>query len=312
MTFKKAERTQAKLKLGLSGPSGSGKTMSALRMATAIGKKIAVIDTENGSASLYADKFDFDTLSLEPPFTADKYVAAIEAAERAGYEVIIVDSFSHAWAGEGGTLDKKADLDARGGNGFGNWRGPKSDYARIKNALLHSSAHVIATIRSKQAYAITNENGSNKVQRLGLDPIAEPGLEYEFSVLFEIAINHKAQATKDRTSLFGENVFLITEETGQKLMKWLAEAKAPEPPKATETESTAPKTEPEKKSGSGVPCDLCKTELVLHSSGAGYICPKAKAKKDGHTRFSNDKLTEYQARAKTLGLGNHSQPDVNL
>lgn len=310
MVFRKAERKQAKLKIGLSGPSGSGKTYSALRLASAIGKRIAVIDTENGSASLYADKFEFDTLTLEPPFTADKYVEAIETAEKAGYEVIIVDSFSHAWAGEGGTLDKKAAIDARGGNNFSNWRNPKQDYARIKNALLHSNAHVIATIRSKQAYAITTENGSNKVQRLGLDPIAEPGLEYEFSVLFEVAIDHKAQATKDRTSIFKDNVFLITEETGQQLMKWLSDAK-PAEPRLVSTPESKPKDEKPKATTSGVPCDLCSTDVVLHSTGAGYICPKAGAKNDGHTRFAIDKLGEYQARAKTLGLGAKAANDVN-
>lgn len=227
--FKKAERRQAKLKIAISGPSGSGKTMSALRVAKAIGGRVAVIDTENGSASLYADKFEFDTLSLEPPFTFDKYTAAIEAAEKEGYDVIIVDSFSHAWAGEGGTLDKKSALDARGGSGFANWKNPKQEYAKIKNALLHSSCHVIATIRSKQAYAQVEENGRTKVQRLGMDPIAEPGIEYEFTVMFEVAIDHNAQATKDRTSLFSDKVFLITEETGQKLMTWLQSAKPAEP-----------------------------------------------------------------------------------
>src|SRR5512139_2870939 len=103
MTFKKAERTQATLKIALTGPSGSGKTFSGLIIAAAIGKKIAVVDSENKSASLYADMdkgalagIAFDVLDIEPPYTVAKYVAAIEAAEKAGYDVLLVDSISHA------------------------------------------------------------------------------------------------------------------------------------------------------------------------------------------------------------------------
>lgn len=288
--FKKAERRQAKLKIAISGPSGSGKTMSALRLAKAIGGRVAVIDSENGSASLYADKYEFDTLALEPPFTAEKYVEAINAAEKEGYDIIVVDSFSHAWAGEGGTLDKKGALDARGGSQFGNWRNPKADYAKIKNALLHSSAHVIATIRSKQAYAISDDNGKSSVRRLGMDPIAEPGIEYEFTVMFEVAIDHNAQATKDRTSLFNNQVFLITEETGKTLMAWLGDAK-PEEPKAArpaQTQAEEPKA---------AFCEICSTQLQLSPKSGGYYCPKFKDKARGeHTYVPGPDLDGFIKR----------------
>ena len=109
--FKKAERRQAKLKIAITGPSGSGKTYSALSIATGLGKKIALVDTENYSASLYSDRFEFDVLALEPPYTVAKYNVAIQEAQKAGYEVLIIDSISHAWAGDGGLLSKKEALD---------------------------------------------------------------------------------------------------------------------------------------------------------------------------------------------------------
>jgi hypothetical protein len=305
--FQKAERRQAKLKLGIMSPSGGGKTKSALRLAVGIGGKIAVIDTENNSASLYADQFDFDTLNIEPPFTANKYVEAIKLAEREGYDTIIVDSFSHAWAGAGGTLDRKAALDARGGNNFSNWKNPKEEYAKVKNAILQSSCHVICCIRSKQAYVLVDDNGKQKPQKMGLDPIAEPNIEYEFTTVFEIAMDHNAVASKDRTDLFDKQIFLITEETGQKLIKWLLEAKpeesfhkepdAQEPkykwdkPEGAGVEAQSPKAKP-----SGVFCNLCQSEVILHSNGSAYVCPKRSKKADGHLAFILSELGKYQAQ----------------
>ena len=123
--FKKAERKQSKLRLGLNGPSGSGKTYSALLIAKGLGSKIAVADTEKGSASLYSDLFQFDTLEISPPFTPEKYIQAIEAAEKEKYDVLIIDSFSHAWMGEGGVLEQKALLDQNPkSNQFANWKKP--------------------------------------------------------------------------------------------------------------------------------------------------------------------------------------------
>lgn len=217
--FKKAERRQAKLKIALSGPSGSGKTYSALALATGIGGRIAVIDTENGSASLYADRFEFDTLQLRPPFEPKKYVEAIKAAVDAGYDVLIIDSLSQVWAGEGGVLDKKAALDQRGGNQYANWKGPKAEHQKFKDAILHSPIHMIATLRSKQGYQIDEQ--SKKVLKVGMDPIAEPGLEYEYTTVLDIAMDHNAMASKDRTSLFDQAVFKISAETGKQFVAWL-------------------------------------------------------------------------------------------
>lgn len=249
--FKKAERKQAKLKTAVTGPTGSGKTWSALRLATGLGGKIAFIDTENGSASLYAEHFDFDVLDIAPPFTTDKFITAINAAEKAGYATIVIDSLTHAWAGEGGLLEQKAALDARpNSNHWTNW-GPidKKDH-ELKNAFLHSSCHIIATMRSKMEYTQTQSGDKKKIEKLGLAPIQRDGLSYEFSVVFDIGMDHKAEVSKDRTHLFDDSAaFQITEETGKLLANFLNSGKEvdfsrPEPPK-TETKATAkPPTKP--------------------------------------------------------------------
>jgi KaiC/GvpD/RAD55 family RecA-like ATPase len=135
LAFKKAERTKAKLKLAITGPSGSGKTMSALRLAKGIGGRIALIDTENESASLYSDRFEFDTLALSPPYTTDKYLEALKAAMDAQYDVVIIDSISHQWAGEGGILNRKEQLDSQLGQAHSRAREVQVSHSSLQYSL---------------------------------------------------------------------------------------------------------------------------------------------------------------------------------
>lgn len=225
MAFKKAERKQTKLKIGISGPSGSGKTFSALRLATGIAKKlngkIAVIDSERGSASLYSDKFDFDVNDLNPPYTTEKYIDAMKEAVAGGYSVLVIDSVSHAWAGEGGLLNQKEQLDSRGGNSFANWSKMTPKQERFISAIIHAPIHVIVTMRSKQEYAQITDGGKLKVQKLGLAPVQRDGFEYEMTIVFDVAMNHEAETSKDRTGLFVDKIFQITEQTGDVLIEWL-------------------------------------------------------------------------------------------
>jgi len=223
--FKKAEKKKAKLRLGISGPSGSGKTYSALRLASGFGGKIAVIDTEKGSASLYADKFNFDVVELSPPYTTERYIDLIKLAADEGYEIIIVDSISHAWAGEGGLLNQKEQLDARGGNSFSNWAKMTPKQEKLISSLISCPAHLVVTLRSKQEYIQVSENGKSKIQKVGLAPIQRDGFEYELTTVFDIAINHEAQASKDRTGLFVDKTFSITEEVGKQFRVWLDSGK---------------------------------------------------------------------------------------
>jgi len=224
--FKKAERTQVKLKLALTGPSGSGKTYSALLMAAGLGKRVALICTENQSAALYSDLIPFDLLPLEPPYIIQKYLSGIAAAEALKYDVLIIDSISHAWAGDGGLLSKKEALDSRGGNSYTNWAGITKEHEAFKAALLAASIHIICTMRSKQDYVLEiNDKGKQAPKKIGLAPIQRDGMEYEFTTVFDIAMDHKAIASKDRTGLFDGLIFKICEDTGKILLSWLSTAK---------------------------------------------------------------------------------------
>lgn len=223
--FQKATRKKSKLRMALIGPSGSGKTFSALELATGLGGRIALIDTERGSGDLYADRFQYDTLQLEPPFTPQKYIRALKAAEDEGYDVIIVDSLSHAWAGEGGILDihDSASKASRSGNGYVVWKDVTPQHEKIVNAILGARLHVIGTIRTKTAYEVVEDDRGKKApKRIGLAPIQRQGMEYEFTCVLDLSVDtHVATASKDRTGMFDGQHFLITEKTGAQLLAWL-------------------------------------------------------------------------------------------
>lgn len=224
MQFSKAVRKRAKLRLALTGPSGSGKTYGALMLAKGIGGKIAVIDSEHGSASLYAHLADFDTLELAPPYSPERYIEAIKAAERAGYDVIVIDSTTHEWSGSGGCLEineHTANAKFRG-NTWSAWNETTPRHRAFIDAMLQSSAHIIATGRSKTETAQTEEGGRKKVVKLGMKTEQRDGFEYEFTVVLDIThAGHYATASKDRTGLFNGDPQPISEATGQQLRAWL-------------------------------------------------------------------------------------------
>jgi len=223
LQIRKATRRKAKLRLALLGPSGSGKTMSAIKLAAGIGGKIGVIDTENGSADLYAEIADYDVITLEKPYSVTKYREAISAFEQAGYATIIVDSLTHAWSGAGGLLDKQGQMAAKpGANSYTAWREITPEHNSLVEALLASPCHIIATMRVKTEYVMeTNERGKQVPRKVGMQPVQRDGMEYEFTVALDIDANHKAQASKDRTTMFEGFYDTITEATGRKLLDWL-------------------------------------------------------------------------------------------
>jgi hypothetical protein len=224
--FKQATKKNVRLRLALMGPSGSGKTYSALLIARGLTNngKIALLDTENESASLYSDKLPFMAANMSPPYEVKKYIRAIQEAEAGGFDCLIIDSLSHAWAGEGGLLQKKEQLDSRGGNSFTNWASITKQHEELKAAILGAKLHLIVTMRSKQEYIIQeNEKGKAAPKKVGLAPIQREGMEYEFDVCLDIAMDHAAQASKDRTGLFATNgIFTVGEETGRALAEWLS------------------------------------------------------------------------------------------
>jgi hypothetical protein len=223
--FRKAERKKAKLRLALDGPAGSGKTLGALYVATGLGGKIAMIDTERGSGELYSDKAEYDVAQIYPPFSPDKYITAIKEAEKAGYAVLIIDSLSHAWEGEGGLLDMhdKATKAQRQQNSFTAWKEITPLHNELVNTILQSDLHVIITLRTKTAYEITkDESGKTKPVKIGTKPIFREGVEYEFTRVLDLSVEgHIATSSKDRTGLFDGKHIILSKETGSQLLEWL-------------------------------------------------------------------------------------------
>ena len=221
MQLKKATRKQVKLRLNISAPSGAGKTYSALRMAKGIcgdWDKIAVIDTENGSASLYSDLGSFNVIDLSPPFQPEKYIQALNACVEAGIEVIIIDSSSHEWT----CLLEENELLAQSsfrGNTWSAWSKTTPRHDKFINAVLHCNAHVITCTRSKME---TVMGEGKKVHKVGMKDQQREGWEYELTVSLNIDRDtHLAIPSKDRTNLFeGKQPFLITEETGILIKNW--------------------------------------------------------------------------------------------
>lgn len=231
--FKPACKKQQKLRLLLEGASGSGKTYSALLIAKAMGKKIAVIDTEKGSASLYDKIVPFDTCEIAPPFTPEKYIAAIKEAENNNYDVLIIDSITHEWSGKGGCLDLQSSLGGR----YQDWAKVTPRHNAFIDAILQSNLHIIATARTKTDYEMTDNNGKKKVEKVGLKTEQRDGLDFEFTLVFRINENHVASATKDRTSLFNGKEAVIDESFGDILLDWLNDGAKVET-KVTDTDLT--------------------------------------------------------------------------
>lgn len=235
MEIRKAQRKKAKLRLGIAAPSGAGKTYSALLLAFGIGGKVGVIDTEHGSADLYEDLGEYDIINIEAPYTVQKYRDALTKFENVGYNVVIMDSLSHAWAGDGGLLDKQGKLaDRPGANGYAAWRTITPEHNGLVEAILTSPCHLIATMRSKQEYVLeTNDKGKQTPRKVGMAPVQREGMEYEFTVMLDIDMSHVASSSKDRTRLFDGQLFKIDRKHGELLRQWLETGvepqQAPEP-----------------------------------------------------------------------------------
>lgn len=219
MQLRKSERKSAKIKMALQAPSGAGKTMSALLLAKGLTNdklaKVAVVDTENGSADLYAHLGQYNVLSLKPPYSPEKYIEAIDTCLEAGMEVIIIDSISHCWDF---LLEFHSSLP---GNSFTNWQKINPRQKAFVNKMMQSDAHIIATMRTKQDYVLNNRDGKFVPEKVGLKAVQRDGVDYEFTLVFDINIKHFAQASKDRTGLFIDKPeFVINAATGKKIKEW--------------------------------------------------------------------------------------------
>jgi len=226
MKLEKAIRKQAKIKLSLAGAAGSGKSYSSILLAYGMCNdfnKICVIDAENHSASLYSHLGAFNVINLSAPFHPDKYIEAIQLCEQSAIEVVIIDSATHAWSGKGGCLElhEQETSKMRIPNSFTAWAVITPLYQRFIDAIVNSSCHVICTLRSKTEYVMSERNGKQVPQKIGMAPMIRDGFDFEMSIAFDIDQYHKAFCTKNRTTLFQDQApFVITSETGKKILEW--------------------------------------------------------------------------------------------
>jgi hypothetical protein len=207
----------------LASPSGAGKTLSALLLASGLGEKIALVDTERGSAQLYSHVVDFDVMELNPPFSPDRYIQAIKDAEEGGYDVLILDSITHEWNGSGGILELIDALTRSKykGNSYAAWNEGTPKHRAFIDAILQSNLHIIATMRAKAAYVEGERNGKKTIEKVGSAPEQRDGIEYEFTTVLDISLDgHIASASKDRTGLF-DTPRRITKDDGKRFLDWL-------------------------------------------------------------------------------------------
>lgn len=219
MQLRTSERKKARIKMALQGSAGSGKTYSALLLAQGLSgndfSRVAIIDTENGSADLYAHLGKYNVLTLKHPFTPEQYIEAIMVCEKAGMEVIIIDSISHCW-------DELLEYHSKlPGNSFTNWGKITPRHNAFVDKMLQSTSHIIATMRTKQDYVLNQKDGKYVPEKVGLKAVQRDGVDYEFTIVLDIDSKHFATASKDRTNLFvGMPEFKITPDTGKKLLDW--------------------------------------------------------------------------------------------
>lgn len=253
--FERAKKEQLKLRMAIAGPSGSGKTYTGLIAARAFaGKsgKVAVIDTQNGQAKLYADEFNFDTIIMDDDFGSAgrkgfhprNFIDLITLAENEGYDVIVIDSLTHAWNGPGGVLSI-VDLEAtRAKSSFNAWAVGSKIHAELIAAILSSKCHIICTLRSKMAYAqeYDEKTGKTKVRKLGTEPIQREGTEYEFDFICDIDINHIMSMSKSRCKSLSDRIIDKPQDDFFLEMKqWLDSGEAQQKPKK-ETKTNHPPT----------------------------------------------------------------------
>lgn len=258
--LQKAKRIQAKLKVAIGGASGSGKTLSALLLAFGLVQAehpewtaeqvwdhIAVLDTENNSASLYVGKRvgptvvgSYNVIDIQPPFEEQTLIDALAVCEQAQMECAIIDSASAFWMD---ALETQGKIAERTKSNFSAWKPVKNDQQKMMQAILQCRMHVISNYRAKIEYTQDVENGKKVVKSLGMGIIAEGNTSYEYTTMFMLDDRHEANATKDRTGIFDGQYFVITADTGRKLYQWMAEGEVAPPPAPVLQKAEAPVNE---------------------------------------------------------------------
>lgn len=258
ITFTQAAREQVSILVALAGASGSGKTYSALRLARGLSPagKIAFIDTEARRGLHYADDFQFMHADMRPPFRPQAFIEGIAAAEKAGAEVVIIDSFSHEYDGEGGIMDWADQLADSGVKSPGNWKEPKLAHKKMMNKLLQCRASLIFCLRADEKIEIIRENGRTQVRPLGWMPICEKRFMFEMTASFTLTpdmpgrprfdLPHKLQ--QQHRGMFAEGQ-PISEDAGRLLAEWARGGSPSRPAVGAAGEQTRPSSQPPEVTG---------------------------------------------------------------
>lgn len=211
IVFQKATKTQLKARIALDGPSGAGKTWTGLTIASRLGERLCWIDSERRSASLYADHFEFDTFPFDPPYDPSRLVDVLRAAEAEGYDVIGIDSLSHFWEGEGGTLDivDSAAQRSFNGNKYAGWSVGTPALRRLIDTMLGLDAHLVVSMRSKMDYVEEEDaRGRKQYVKVGMAPVMRGGIEYEFTLVGDLDIEHRLVVSKSRCTAVADKVYV--------------------------------------------------------------------------------------------------------
>ncbi|MFA6605122.1 MAG: ATP-binding protein [Patescibacteria group bacterium] len=280
MAFVKAQRSTKKARVALLGPSGAGKTYTALQLAKGIAGedgRIALIDTENHSAELYADVVDFDVLCLER-FSPRDYIAAIAEAAAAGYSVLIIDSLSHAWVGKGGVLEQVDNASARSAskNSFGAWRDVTPEHNRLVDALVRAPLHLVVTMRTKVEWVLEQDaKGRTVPRKVGMAPVQREGLDYEFDIVADMDDMHRAIVTKTRCSALADQVIAKPgPELGKQIRDWLSSAPASSP--AAPVPAVSAPEEDVKKVGTAAVEEIMRIEKLDRRAANAFLADRVK------------------------------------
>lgn len=296
--FTKATKKKAKARIALAGPSGSGKTFTALTIAQGLGGKVAVVDTERGSASKYADLFEYATLDMDPPYHPDRFIAAIKDAEAEGFDVVILDSITHAWSGTGGMLEEvdKFAKKVGGGNSFAAWKSATPIQNRFIDGMTGCGVHLIVTMRSKQEYILeeTERNGrkTQVPRKVGMAPIQRDGVEYEFDLFAEMDLDNNMVITKSRCHALSGGVFTKPGvEVGQQIAAWLDDG-AEAPPVAPKDNVTPAAENAAKIHNVG--------SILTAFAGLGVLAPALEKKYGPRGDWTQEQLAEMVTKGAVL------------
>jgi hypothetical protein len=244
MAFKKATKRDAILRFAIMGPAGSGKTRTALELATRLGKRVAVIDSEGGRSRAYSGRFNFDVDDELPDYSPESYVKAIRQAQTDGYDVIVVDSASHEWAGKGGVLAKVDNIAAKSqsGNKFTAWAVGTPAHQSFIDAVIQCRRHIILTLRSKTEWVLEENASGKKVPKaIGVGAVQRDGTEYEVDFVGQMDPEHRLTIIKttDYAELEGVTFDKPSADLADALKKWLSDKPAPGPVATPEPKAAA-------------------------------------------------------------------------